>query len=330
MTTEYQSLLHPDAAEWQRRSSADLWFRRGLMVAGASVLVILAAMLLMTAREAWPVFRHSGLTFVTSTDWDPGISRSEITGDYGALAFIMGTLVTSALALLIAVPLSIAIALYLTQVAPPKLRRPLTYAVELLAAVPSVVYGLWGLLFFVPNFLRPIMKLVSNIFGDVIPFLGGPVVTYNYFAAGIVLAIMVLPIITAVTREVMTNAPHSEIYAAYALGSTRWEMLRQVVLPRALAGIIGATMIGLGRALGETIAVAMLIGGSQKIPASIFGGGQSMAAVIAVTFQEASPENVRALIGVGVVLFVITMIVNVLARVVVWLTGGRVMGDASI
>jgi phosphate transport system permease protein len=327
-STPYENLV-PERAGG-RRPSADVWFRGGLTLAGAAVLLILAVMLLTTARDAWPVFQHSGFSFVTSTDWDPGISRSEVTGNYGALAFIVGTMVTSTLALVIAVPLSIAIALYLTQVSPPKLRRPLTYAVELLAAVPSVVYGLWGLLFFVPTVLRPAMKLISSAFGDAIPFLGGPVVTYNYFAAGIVLAIMVLPIITAVTREVMTNTPDSEIYAAYALGSTRWEMLRQVVLPRARAGIVGATMIGLGRALGETIAVAMLIGGSQKIPSSIFGGGQSMAGVIAVTFQEASPENVKALIGVGVVLFVITMIVNMLARVIVWLTGGRAVGDAGI
>lgn len=328
-TTNYESLIETQA-KGRGRPSADRWFRRGLTLAGASVLFILAAMLFTTAHDAWPVFRHSGLSFITSTDWDPGISRSEITGDYGALAFIVGTLVTSALALLIAVPLAIGNALYVTQVAPARLRRPLTYAVELLAAVPSVVYGLWGLLFFVPNVLRPAMKFLSNTLGDSIPFLGGPVLTYNYFAAGVVLSIMVLPIITAITREVMANTPHSEIYAAYALGSTRWEMLRQVVLPRARAGLIGATMIGLGRALGETIAVAMLIGGSQKIPSSIFGGGQSMAGVIAVTFQEASPENVKALIGVGVVLFVITMAVNILARLVVWLTGGRVMGDASI
>lgn len=326
---EPASLIHP-AHGRSGRSTADLWFRRALTAAGASVLIILATMLFATARDAWPVFRHSGLSFITSTDWDPGVSRSEITGDYGALAFIAGTLVTSTIGLVIAIPLAIANSLYLTQMAPSRLRGPLTYAVELLAAVPSVVYGLWGLLFFVPTVLRPVMKLISKTFGEVVPFLSGPVVTYNYFAAGVVLAIMVLPIISAVTREVMASTPRTEIYAAYALGSTRWEMMRQVVLPRARPGIIGASMIGLGRALGETIAVAMLIGGSQKIPPSVFGGGQSMAGVIAITFQEAAPENVKALIGIGVVLFLITMIVNMAARLVVWLTGGRVMGDGSI
>jgi phosphate transport system permease protein len=328
-SSEHKSLIHRAGVEGGR-PSADVWFRRLLTIAGASVLVILAAMLFATARDAWPVFQHSGFSFITSTDWDPGISRTEVTGDYGALAFIVGTLVTSAIALLIAIPLAIANSLYLTQVAPRWLRGPLTYGVELLAAVPSVVYGLWGLLFFVPIVLRPTMKAISDALGEFVPYMGGPVVTYNYFAAGVVLSIMVLPIISAVTREVMANTPDSEIYAAYAIGATRWEMMRQVVLPRARPGIIGASMLGLGRALGETIAVAMLIGGSQKIPPSIFGGGQSMAGVIAVTFQEAAPENVRALIGVGVVLFVITMIVNIGARLVVWLTGGRVMGDAGV
>jgi phosphate transport system permease protein len=171
---------------------------------------------------------------------------------------------------------------------------------------------------------------IADTFGEVIPFLGKPVVTYNYATAGIVLAIMVLPIITAVTREVMSKTPVVEIHGAYALGSTRWEMIRDIVLPRARPGIIGATMLGLGRALGETVAVAMLIGGSQRMPSSLFQGGQSMAGVIAITFQEASPENIKALLGVGVVLFVITVIVNMSARLVIWATGGRVAGDSAI
>ena len=329
MTSNITNTFQPKTA-LERLSSADDWFRRVLALAGASVLFILAAMLISTTLDAWPVFEHMGWSFVTSAEWDPGISRTEITGEYGALAFIVGTLVTSGIALLIAVPLSIGSALYLTHVAPQQIRQPLTYAVELLAAVPSVVYGLWGLLFFVPVFLRPVMKLLSDTLGSLIPFLGGPVVTYNYFAAGVVLSIMVLPIITAVTREVMSSTPDSEIFAAFGLGATRWEMMSQVVLPRARPGIIGATMLGLGRALGETIAVAMLIGGSQNIPRTIFGGGQSMAGIIAVTFQEAAPENIKALLGVGVVLFVITVIVNVVARLIVLLTGGRVIGDASV
>jgi phosphate transport system permease protein len=308
----------------------DAWFQRVLALACASVLIILAAMLISTTVDAWPVFQHSGWSFITSADWDPGISRTEITGQYGALSFILGTLITSGIALLIAVPLAIGCGLYLTNIAPQAIRLPLTYAIDLLAAVPSVVYGLWGLLFFVPIFVRPVLKFIADTVGEVIPFLSGPVVTYNYATAGIVLAIMVLPIITAVTREVMSNTPVAEIHGAYALGSTRWEMMRDIVMPRARAGIIGATMLGLGRALGETVAVAMLIGGSQRMPTSLFQGGQSMAGVIAITFQEASPENIKALLGVGVVLFVITVIVNMAARLVIWATGGRVSGDAAV
>lgn len=313
-----------------KRSNVDRWFRRLLAFSGASVLIILATMLLSTTIDAWPVFRHSGWSFVTGSTWDVGTSRTEITGEYGALPFIVGTLATGGIALLIAVPLSILTALYLTQAAPRAIRKPISYAVELLAAVPSVVYGLWGLLFFVPVFLRPIMDFLADTVGSFIPFLAPPVITYNYFAAGIVLSIMVIPIITAVTREVMSKTPASEISAAYALGATRWEMMRFIVLPRSRPGIIGATMLGLGRALGETIAVAMLIGGSKQIPGSVFQGGQSMAGIIAVTFQEAAPENVKALIGVGVVLFVITVIVNMAARAVVMITGGRIIGDAAV
>ena len=308
---------------------ADPVFRWVLFAAGASVLVILALMLISTSLDAWPVFAKEGLHFLTGSVWNPGRSRSAITGTYGAWPFIYGTLITSAIALVIAVPLAVGIALYLTQVAHEKVRRPLTYTVELLAAVPSVIYGLWGLLFFVPVVLRPVMVFLTDTLGF-IPIFDGPVITYNYFSAGVVLAIMVLPIITAIIREVFATVPDSERFAAYGLGATRWEVMRHVVLPRGRPGIVGATMLGLGRALGETIAVAMLIGGTQKVHASLFQGGQSMAGIIAVTFQEAAPENIKALIAIGVALFVITIVVNVIARLVIWLTGGHVTGDAAL
>jgi phosphate transport system permease protein len=309
---------------------ADVSFRRGMAFAAASVLFILAAMLIATVADSWPVFQKMGTAIVTSTEWDPGISRTEVTGEYGALAFIMGTLITSGIALVLAVPISVGISLYLTQVASSRIRRPLTYTIELLAAVPSVVYGLWGLLFFVPAVLKPVMNFIHDTF-SFIPYVGtGILTTYNYFAAGVILSIMILPIITAVTREVMSKTPEAERHGAYALGATRWEMMRSIVLRRARPGIVGATMLGLGRALGETIAVAMLIGGSERIADNIFGAGQSMAGIIAITFQEAAPENVKALIAVGVVLFFITVIVNVVARLIVWATGGHVTGDAAV
>jgi len=329
MSSDPNAYQNP-AVDIRGKSASDPWFQRALALAGASVLIILAAMLISTTMNAWPVFMHSGLSFITSANWDPGTSRTEITGEYGALSFILGTLITSGIALVIAVPLAIGCGLYLTNIAPPAIRHPLTYAIDLLAAVPSVVYGLWGLLFFVPIFIRPVLKFIADTVGEVVPFLSGPVVTYNYATAGIVLAIMVLPIITAVTREVMSNTPVAEVQGAFALGATRWEMMRDIVLPRARPGIIGATMLGLGRALGETVAVAMLIGGSQRMPTTIFMGGQSMAGIIAITFQEAAPENIKALLGVGVVLFVITVIVNIAARMVIWVTGGRVVGDAAV
>jgi phosphate transport system permease protein len=313
-----------------KKSSADKRFRFLLTAAGAGVLIILGTMLVFTFIDAWPVFRKEGLGFIFGSTWDPGSSRTEVTGEYGALSFIVGTLITSGLALLIAVPLSVGSALYLTQVAGRRIRKPLTYSIDLLAAVPSVIYGLFGLLFFVPTVLRPVMDLIAGTLGTFVPFLSGPVVTYNYFAAGVLLAIMVLPITTAVTREVMAKTPETEIAAAYALGATRWEMIRSVVMPRARPGIIGATMLGLGRALGETIAVAMLIGGQNHVGSSLFTGGQSMAGIIATTFQEAAPENVKALFGIGVVLFVITVIINMIARGIVLVTGGRVVGDANV
>ena len=329
MSSDENAYLRPGVGI-SGKSRADAWFQNALALAGASVLIILAAMLISTTMSAWPVFVHSGWSLITSADWDPGISRTEITGSYGALSFILGTLITSGIALLIAIPLAIGCGLYLTNIALPAIRNPLTYAIDLLAAVPSVVYGLWGLLFFVPIFVRPVLKFIADTVGETVPFLGGPVVTYNYASAGIALAIMVLPIITAVTREVMSNTPIAEIHGAYGLGSTRWEMMRDIVLPRARPGIIGATMLGLGRALGETVAVAMLIGGSQRMPTTLFQGGQSMAGIIAITFQEAAPENVRALIGVGVLLFVITVIVNMAARALVWMTGGHIAKEQNL
>jgi phosphate transport system permease protein len=294
---------------------ADRAFRWILVACGLSVLVLLAIMVAKTSADAWPVFRHMGYRFFTDSNWDPGTSRTEITGNYGALAFIYGTLVTSGLAILIAVPLAVGVAMFLTEIAPGRVARPLSYAVELLATVPSVVYGLWGLLFFAPVVLRPVMDFVSRYLGF-LPIFEGPVINTSYFVAGMVLAIMILPIITAITREVFAATPQSEREAAYALGATRWEVLRHVVFHRGRAGLVGATMLGLGRALGETIAVALLVGSAEKMSVNLFGQGYSMAAVIANTFQESTPEGIKALLAVGVALFGITMVVNILARLI--------------
>jgi phosphate transport system permease protein len=312
---------------------ADPVFKWLAISAGVSVLAILGLMVGSTTADAWPVLQYQGLVdFFTSDEWRAGYSRTEFTGEYGAFSFIFGTLVVATIAIALALPLALAISLYITRIARRRIRGPLAYTVELLAAVPSVVYGLWGLLYFVPTFLRPLMELLSAMLAPV-PLLGrffeGPVYSTNYFAAGTVLAIMILPIITAISREVIAQVPTDQVQAAYGLGATDWEVMRRIVLRRSFPGVVGATMLGLGRALGETIAVAMLIGGSQRWGLSLFFGGDAMAAHIANTFQDAAPETVQALIAVGVGLFVITIIVNVFARLLVWRIG-RVAGDAAL
>ncbi|MFN2556164.1 MAG: phosphate ABC transporter permease subunit PstC [Nitriliruptorales bacterium] len=324
MTNDLPPELEPDSGPLASRGSgrhADTVFRGLVTAAGVSVLLVLGLMIASTTADAWPVFVKEGFGFLTGRQWKPGPSRTEITGTYGALPFIYGTITTSVIALTLALPLSIGVALYLSEVAPRSVRRPLSYAVELLAAVPSVVYGLWGVLFFIPIVLLPLMRMLSASLGGWLPILAGPPTGFSHLSAGTVLAIMVLPIITAIIREVFTAVPQAERDAAYALGATRWEVMRHVVLPRTTSGIVGASMLGLGRALGETIAVALLIGSAASIDVSVMRPGYSMAALIANTFQESSPEGVQALVAIGVALFVITIVVNAAARFVVWKVG---------
>ena len=274
------------------------------------VLLALSYMVISTTRTALPVFSSQGIRFF-GTNWDPN------TNHFGILPFIYGTIVTSVIALIIAVPLSVGVALFVTEYAPKRLRTPITCAVDLLAAVPSVIYGLWGLLVVLPYFLKPLGDFLSRYLGF-IPIFKGPVSGLSYFSTGMILAIMITPIISAITREVFISVPTADKHAAYALGATRWEMIREAVFPRSRAGIVGGVMLGLGRALGETIVAAMLLGGSANISASIVKPGNSMAAAIANYFQEASGDQIRALVGIGVVLFVITVIVNMAARALVW------------
>ncbi len=308
----------------QGRALSDPVFRWALIAASALVLIVLALMIGSTTLDALPVFISQGpWQFLTGTTWDPGFSRTEITGTYQAGVFLYGTIVTSLIAILVALPISVGIALFLTNLAPGPVARPLTYLVEMLAAVPSVIYGLWGLHFFAPVILRPPAEAISESVGW-IPLFTGPVISFNFFFAGIVLAIMIVPIITAIVREVFSAVPDSERFAAYAMGATRWEVMRSVVVPRSRPGIIGATMLGLGRALGETIAVALLIGGGTTINLSVFQQGESIAAKIVNTFQEASPEGIDALIALGVTLFAMTIVINIGARLVV-----RRLGDVT-
>ncbi len=287
----------------------DRLLKWGLTAIAAGVLVLIAYFFIRLYNDAHLAFAKFGvLGFVFDNNWD--VSRNI----YGALPLVVGTLITSATALVIGVPVAVAVALYVTELCPGRLRQPLTITVELLAAVPSVVYGLWGFFFLVPK-LRPAEQWFADTFGF-LPFVGGHVAGPNYFIAGLIMAIMILPIVSAISREVMATVPPEHKEAALALGATRWEMIRMAVLPYSRAGIAGASMLGLGRAIGETIAVTIVIGNAPTIGKQIFDQGYTLAAVIANEFGEAAsvPIHRAALIAAGLVLFVLTLIVNFIAR----------------
>lgn len=296
------------------------------VVAGTAVTVLLAfvATAFFLVKEAWPSLSHyRPLSFLESSRWAPSeaASGTASTNPYGILQFIYGTVLTSFIAMLLAIPIAMGLALYTTDVAPMRLRKPLAYTIDLFAAVPSVVYGFWGIFALLPV-LHPIADNLSSWLSP-IPVVGtvfnGPFFGPSYFAAGIVLAIMVLPIVTAICREVFAVAPVAEKEAALALGATRWEMLRIAVVKRSAAGIAGASLLGLGRAFGETIAVTMLIGNTVlNISTSIFGQGATMPSVIANEFTEATePFHLQSLFVVGLALMIITLIINLLGKLVV-------------
>jgi phosphate transport system permease protein len=300
---------------------ADQTFRWVCLASGLLVLVVLGLILFATTKEAMPAFRHEGLGFITSKHWNPA------EGHFGALAFIYGTLVVSAIALVMAVPISIGLALFITELAPQRFRAPATYVIDLLAAIPSVVYGLWGILVFGPQIAK-LYSRIGSAFGS-IPVLH--TVTEgaqgrSFMTAGIILAIMITPIVTSISKEVFATVPRDQKEAAWGLGATRFEMIRGAVFPYSRTGLVGAVMLGLGRAMGETIAVALVIGSSPDITAHLFGPGDAMAAVVANQFGEASGTHRAALIGLGVVLFVMTVLVNLLARRVTSRTDRRLAG----
>jgi phosphate ABC transporter permease protein PstC len=280
----------------------------GLTALAMGILVLIAYFFIRLFGESKDALSKFGLSFVFGNDWD--VSRLTFHG----APLVVGTLITSAIALIIGVPIAVATALFLTELCPSRLRGPLGGLVDLLAAVPSVVYGLWGVFVLIPRLL-PAEKWVAKTFGF-IPFIGGPVSGPNYFIAGLILAIMILPIVSAISREVIATVPSENKEAALALGATRWEMIRMAVLPYARPGITGGAMLGLGRAIGETIAVVLVIGDAPVIGHSIFSQGYSLAAVIANEFGEAAstPIHSSALFAAGLVLFVLTLIVNIIAR----------------
>ncbi|MFL5567877.1 MAG: phosphate ABC transporter permease subunit PstC [Gemmatimonadaceae bacterium] len=263
---------------------------------------------------AWPAFARLGVSMVSSSDWDVAA------GSFGAAPALFGTLVSSAVALVIATPLAIGVAIFLSEFSPTWLRQPVGFLVDLLAAIPSVVYGLWGIFVLIPLLRQNVMPFLRDTLHlGATPLFTGPAYGPSMLAAGLILAIMALPYISAVSREVLMAVPRSQREAALALGATRWEMIRDAVIPYARSGIIGGIMLGLGRALGETMAVTMVIGNRPEISASLFAPGYTMASLIANQFSEATNDlHVSALMAVGAILFVITLIVNAIARWLVW------------
>jgi phosphate transport system permease protein len=286
----------------------------GLTALSVGVVALLAYFFIRLYIEANSAFTHAGVVnFVFGNNWDVAHNT------FQALPLVVGTLITSALALLIGVPVAVATAVFLVELCPRHFKGPLTIMVDLLAAVPSVVYGLWGFYFLIPK-LRPVEQWFTDTF-SFIPFFGGAgtIAGPNYFIAGLVLAIMILPIVSAISREVLTTVPPDHKEAALALGMTRWEMIKTAMLPYARRGIVGGAMLGLGRAIGETIAVVIVIGDAPVIGKNIFDQGYTLAAVIANEFGEAAaqPLHRAALIGAGLVLFVLTFVVNAIARLIV-------------
>ena len=302
----------PLGTERQPGSIADGTFRAIALLSALLVLAVLGLILWSTTDQAWAAFAHEGIDFLTSNSWYP--SKLE----FGALSLIWGTLLISLVALAIAVPISIGIALFITEVAPTWMRKPVVYVIDLLATIPSVVYGLWGLLVFAPAVLGFYQDLADTFSG--VPVIGTlldgtPVSARSFMTAGIILAIMVVPIVTSISREVFATTPVAMKEASLALGATRWEMMRGSVLPHGRNGVVSAILIGLGRAIGETIAVVLVIGSVQnEITLHLFNAGDSMASVIVTQFGEAQGLHRSALIGLGVILFLVTVVVGIIAR----------------
>jgi len=300
-----------------RRSSrasrfADFSFQGLVWLSAAGVLAIVAFILTELIKGSSLSLHQFGWKFFIGSDWDP------VNGNFGSVPFIYGTLVSSLVALIIAVPLSLGVAIFITEMCPRSLRGILSYLTELLAAIPSVIYGMWAIFVLIPLLRRYIGPALAKTLGWTGLFTG-PIYGGGMLTAGIILAIMIVPIISSITREVLTAVPHQQREAALALGATRWEMIRVGVLRNARAGICGAIILGLGRALGETMAVTMVIGNRPEITKSLFAPAYTMASVIANEFSEATDDlYLSALIEIGLALFLVTIVVNLFAQLLVW------------
>jgi phosphate transport system permease protein len=294
----------------RRGRADDLGFRLGTGAFAVLVLTIVGAIAVVLITESWLSIQKFGIGFWQTTTWDP------VAGDFGALPFIWGTLYSSILALIIATPVALGIAIFIAELCPARLRMPLVFLTELLAAIPSIVYGLWGIFVLVPAVRQ--LEIATPEFLKALPLFSGPPLGVGMLSAGLILAIMITPFTSSVAREVLKSVPIEQREAAYALGATRFEAI-QTALYYARTGIVGAVMLGFGRALGETMAVTMVIGNAAQISLSLFAPQYSMAAVIANEFTEADTElYLDALVEIGLVLFAITLFVNILSRALIW------------
>lgn len=290
----------------------DFLFHKITLLFALSVLLVLLGIIVSLMIGAWPAFKEFGPAFITTVEWDP------VNDQYGALIAIVGTVVTSVIALLIAFPISFGIALFLTEICPNSLRRPLGTAVELLAGVPSIIYGMWGLFIFAPLFADYVQPLLGATLGE-LPVIGhlfsGPMMGIGILTAGLILAVMIIPFIASVMRDVFEIVPAVLKESAYGLGCTRWEVVRKIVLPYTKTGVVGGVMLGLGRALGETMAVTFVIGNAHKLSWSLFAAGNSIASTLANEFAEAESElHLASLFALGLILFAITFIVLAAAK----------------
>ncbi|HZC47707.1 MAG TPA: phosphate ABC transporter permease subunit PstC [Nitrososphaeraceae archaeon] len=307
----YSSLL-------KGKHKGDRSFHIVAVAAAGYTLFMLAIIAFSVGDGSKEIFSFEGIIgFLTGTDWNPVEGRES----YGALPYIIGTLISSAIAMIIGVPISLGIAVFISEMAPRRLSTPLSFIIELLAAVPSIIYGLWALFVF-RFWIRDLIEMpLHNAFGESIPFFAQTPFGLDVFTAGIVLAIMIIPIVSSVSREIIKAVPNSQREAAYSLGATRWETVRVAIFPYAKSGLLGAAILGLGRAVGETILVTMIIGnvvGIAAIPSSLFDQSQTLSSLIANEFNEASSElHISALMGLGAVLLILTIAINISARLLV-------------
>jgi len=314
------SLPSSDPTMRRRNPWGDRLFRGAAFGFALLVFLLMASIILMLLFKALPAFEAFGIGFLWSAEWNP------VTHQYGALIAIVGTLASSAIAIAIAVPVSFGIALFIAMLAPQWLRRPVGMAIELLAAVPSIIYGMWGLFYFAPWFADNVQPWMTQYLGA-IPYVGamfqGPPIGISVMTAGIVLAIMIIPFIASVMRDVFEIVPRPLTESAYAMGSTTWEVVWKVVLPYTRVGVVGGIMLGLGRALGETMAVTFVIGNAHNLSLGLFEPGNTIASTLANEFNEASGLQLSSLIALGLVLFMVTFVVLGLSKLMLLRLGAR-------